>query len=205
MNDRLIIIGASGHGKVVADIAKRMDLWSEIFFLDDNEQLVEVLGIQIIGKTVDSIEYISTCDFFIGIGENKTREKIQSELEKMGASIPVLIHPAATIGDMVDIGFGTVIMAGVIINCCTKIGKGCIVNTASTIDHDNCIENYVHVSPGVHLAGNVSIGRGSWIAIGSSIINNIHVSNNCIVGAGAVVTKDISVPGIYIGIPARRM
>lgn len=204
MKNKLIIIGASGHGKVVADIAKNMDCYSEIFFLDDNEQLGEVLGIKVIGKLIDSVKYISNCDFFIGIGDNIVREKIQWELEKIGASIPVLIHPTATIGDKVDIGYGTAIMAGVIVNCCTTIGKGCIINTSATIDHDNCIEDFVHISPGVHLAGNVRIGSGSWIGIGSTIINNVKVTSRCVIGAGAVVIKDITMSGIYVGIPARR-
>lgn len=96
-------------------------------------------------------------------------------------------------------------MAGVIINSCTKIGKGCIINTAATIDHDNMIEDYVHISPGVHLAGTVKIGQGSWLGIGSVVSNNVNIISGCNVGAGAVVVKSINEPGVYVGVPVRRV
>ena len=101
---------------------------------------------------------IRDCDIFVGVGNNVIREKIQKKLEAEGASIPTLIHPNAVIGEQVKLASGTVVMAGVVINCCTKIGKGCIINTGATIDHDNLIEDYVHISPGAHLAGTVKVG-----------------------------------------------
>ena len=126
-------------------------------------------------------------------------------MENNGVNLPVLIHPSAIIGEQVEMADGTVIMAGVIINSCTKIGRGCIINTASTIDHDNIIEDYVHISPGVHLAGNVRVGEETWLGIGSLVKNNISVTNKCQVGAGAVIVRDINEPGTYIGIPARKI
>ncbi|NMA64614.1 MAG: acetyltransferase, partial [Clostridiaceae bacterium] len=102
-------------------------------------------------------------------------------------------------------GSGTVVMAGVVINSSTRIGKGCIINTGATIDHDNVIEDYVHISPGVNTAGTVRVGCGTWLGIGSVVSNNITVTNNCRVGAGAVVVKDITETGTYVGVPARRI
>ena len=96
-------------------------------------------------------------------------------------------------------------MAGAVINCCTKIGKGCIINTGATIDHDNLIEDYVHISPGVHLAGTVKVGQGSWLGIGSVVSNNINITSGCKVGAGAVVVKDITEPGTYVGVPVTKI
>ena len=96
-------------------------------------------------------------------------------------------------------------MAGVVINCCTRIGKGCIINTGATIDHDNLIEDYVHISPGAHLAGTVKVGQGSWLGIGSVVSNNVNITSGCKVGAGAVVVKDITEPGTYVGVPVRRV
>lgn len=203
--DKLLIIGASGHGRVVAEIAMKMDRWPEIDFLDDDETIKHSMGIAVIGKTDDAFALISDHDIFVAIGNNKTREKVQSQLEMAGASIPTLIHPCAILGTKVEVGVGTVIMAGVVINCCGKIGKGCIVNTGAIIDHDNVIEDYVHISPGVNLAGTVSVGRSSWIGIGAAIRNNINIAGGCIIGAGAVVVKDITKPGIYMGVPARRI
>ncbi|MDV5067654.1 acetyltransferase [Bacillus sp. W1] len=205
MKKKLLIIGAGGHGKVIADIALKMNKWEYIAFLDDSENVKISMGIEIIGKSTGVLKYIKDYDIFVGIGNNTIREKIQEQLEFQGASIPVLIHPHAVIGKQVFLEAGTVVMAGAIINCCTKIGKGCIINTASTIDHDNVIEDYVHVSPGVNLAGTVSIGRNTWLGIGSVISNNINIIDNCKIGAGAVVIKDITESGTYVGVPARRI
>ena len=126
------------------------------------------------------------------------------KLEAEGASIPILIHPNAVIGEQVELESGTVVMAGAVINCCTKIGKGCIINTGATIDHDNSIEDYVHISPGAHLAGTVKVGQGSWLGIGSVVSNNVNITSGCKIGAGAVVVKDITEPGTYVGVPVRR-
>ncbi|HOQ02164.1 MAG TPA: acetyltransferase [Acetivibrio clariflavus] len=205
MKGKLLIIGASGHGKVIADIAIKMGKWQSIAFLDDDEGIKLSLGMNVIGKTDDAFKYINEFDIFVAIGNNETREKIQERLELEGASIPILIHPKAVIGEQVKLGSGTVIMAGVVINCCTSIGKGCIINTGATIDHDNILENFVHISPGVNLAGIVSIGKGSWIGIGSTVINNISITGGCKIGAGAVVIRDITEAGIYVGVPARRV
>lgn len=204
-NKKLIIIGASGQGKVCADIALKMNKWDEIAFLDDNPQIKSVLGLEVVGNTKDAIKHVDKCDFFVGIGDNETREKIQKKLEKIGANIPVLIHPNAVIGEDVQIGIGTAVMPGVVINCSTRIGKGCIINTGATIDHDNIIEDYVHISPGVNLAGNVRIGSKTWIGIGSVVINNINISNKCLIGAGSLVIKNITIPGKYVGSPIKKM
>ncbi len=205
MKDKLLIIGASGHGKVIADLALKMNRWQSVSFLDDNESIKSSMGIDVIGTSNDILSFIDDFDIIVGIGNNTTRKEIQNILETMGASIPTFIHPNAIIGAQVEIGIGTVVMAGAIINCCTKIGKGCIINTGSTIDHDNCIGNFVHISPGVHLAGTVKIGKESWMGIGSVVSNNVNITSGCKVGAGAVVVKDITETGIYVGTPARRI
>lgn len=205
MKNKLLIIGASGHGKVVADIALKMNKWQSIAFLDDNGNLRSSMGLEVIGASDEVNKYIDEYEIFVGIGNNSTRKKIHEKLEIIGANIPVLIHPNAVIGNQVDIGVGTVVMAGAIINSCTKLGKGCIINTGSTIDHDNNIGDFVHISPGAHLAGIVNVGHGSWLGIGSAVINNINITSDCIVGAGAVVVKDIPESGVYVGVPVRRV
>lgn len=205
MKEKLLIIGASGHGKVVADIALKMDKWQSIAFLDDDESINSSMGIEVVGKSIDAFKHIQDCDLFVGVGNNATREKIQQKLEAEGASIPTLIHPTAVIGQDVELESGVVVMAGVVINCCSSIGRGCIINTGATIDHDNLIEDYVHVSPGVHLAGTVKVGSGSWLGIGSIVSNNLEIASGCKLGAGAVVVKDITEPGTYVGIPVRRV
>lgn len=205
MKDKLIVIGASGHGKVVADIAIKMNKWQSIAFLDDDESIKISMGLEVIGKTTDAFTYKDEADFFVAIGSNATREKVQEKLIEEGLNVVGLIHPSAIIGTDVEIGIGAVVMAGVVINSSTRIGKGCIINTSSSLDHDNFIEDYVHISPGVSLAGTVKVGKGSWIGIGSVISNNLNICSGCKVGAGAVVVKDITEPGTYVGVPVRRV
>lgn len=205
MKDKLLIIGASGHGKVIADIALKMNKWKSIAFIDDDENIKSSMGREVIGKLADAHLYMKDYDIFVAIGNNVTREKIQEKLEAEGASIPVLIHPMAIIGEQVEFGAGTAVMAGTVINCCTIIGKGCIINTGATIDHDNFIEDYVHISPGVHIAGTVKIGKGTWLGVGSVVSNNLNIISGCKVGAGAVVVKDIIEFGTYVGIPAKQI
>lgn len=205
MRDKLLIIGASGHGKVVADIAFKMNKWKEVAFLDDNLKIKSSMGLKVIG-TVDNFKfYIKEYEIFVGIGNNFIRQSIYENLEAYGAEIPKLIHPNSIIGGNVKIGKGTAIMAGAIVNCSTKIGKGCIINTGSIIEHDNCIDNFVHISPGVCLAGSVKVGESSWIGLGSNVSNNISITNKCIIGAGSTVIEDISYNGVYVGAPAKKI
>ena len=203
MKNKLLIIGASGHGKVVADVALKMNKWSTIEFLDDDGSIKIQMGLEIIGKSEDACKYVDNYDLFVAIGNNGVRKKIQEKLEAAGASIPVLIHPSSIIGKEVELDMGTIVMAGTVINCCTKIGRGCIINTGSTIDHDNNINNYVHLSPGVHLAGGIKIGDLSWIGIGSSLIQGINVGQNSIIGAGSVIIKSIPENCIAVGNPGQ--
>lgn len=205
MHDMLILIGASGHGKVVADVAKKMNQWHSICFLDDNTELKHVLNYDVIGTVSEAVKFKDEADFFVSIGDNENRKTILEKLMQLKCSIATLVHPNAVLSEEVVIEEGTVIMAGVVINSSTKIGKGCIINTSSSVDHDNCISDYVHVSPGVRIAGNVSVGHKSWLGIGSSIVNNLRICADCKIGAGSVVINDLVEPGTYLGAPARRL
>lgn len=201
MNRKVIIIGASGHGKVIADIVlKKHDCL--VGFLDDGiEKNTEILGYKVLGKTEDALKY-HDCEFAIGIGSNEIRHKIASQYP---LNWYTAIHPSAQIGMNVHIDEGTVVMANAVINSCSKIGKHCIINTCSIVEHDNVIEDFVHISPHATLCGTVFIGEMSHIGANATIKNNIHIISNCRVGAGCVVVKDITKEGTYIGVPARRM
>jgi len=199
----VIIIGASGHGKVIADIVlKSGDKVSG--FLDDDDNLPkEIIGFPLLGKVSDIQNYKFNKLFVIGIGSNQTRKKFAESL--FGINWYTAIHPSAQISIDTEIGKGTVIMANAVINTSAKIGKHCIINTGAIVEHDNVLEDYVHISPNVALGGTVKVGELSHIGIGSSVKDNIIISPNCIIGAGAVVVKNINVSGTYIGVPARRM
>ena len=203
MNDRLIIIGASGHGKVVADIAEKMGKYKQIALLDDNGSIETCNDFPVIGKSNDADKYLGDTDFFVAIGNAEIRRKLFDSLVEKGAKIPVLIHPDAVIGKNVSIDIGTVVMAGVVINSETEIGKGCIINTSASVDHDCKIHDYVHVSVGAHIAGTVEIGDNTWLGIGSTVSNNVAIAKNSIIGAGAVVIKDIPENCVAVGAPAK--
>jgi len=202
--NKLLILGAGGHGKVCADIALHMQRWDEIAFLDDNPPLQNPLGLKVLGIISEVDSFLSDYEIFVAIGNNKVRGSILTSLQSQGAAIATLIHPCSVIGAEVEVGKGTAIMAGAVINCCTRIGTGCIINTGATIDHDNVLEDDVHVSPGVHLAGTVFVGQYTWIGIGAVVINNVSIAQDIVVGAGAAVIHDLVQSGTYIGIPARK-
>lgn len=201
----VIIIGASGHGKVIADMIQKSGN-KVAGFLDDNPDIGKnFIGLPVLGTVEDYRQYEKQdIQFVIAIGNVETRERIAQKLKEV--SWHTAIHPSAAIADIdVEIGAGTVVMANAVINSGTKIGKHCIINSGAIVEHDNRIDDFVHVSVGAKVAGTVSIGKGSWIGIGAAVKNNVNICSNCIVGAGAVVIKDIREAGTYIGVPAERV
>lgn len=195
MKQRLIIIGASGHGRVVADIAV-LNGYTDIVFLDD-EKIGTWAGYSIVGKSFDAPEG----DLFVAIGNTPTRKRFVEYYRDR--SMPVLIHPNATVAKDVEIGAGTVVIAGAVINCGAKIGAGCIINTCSSVDHDCVISDYVHVAVGAHLCGTVNVGQKTLIGAGATVINNINIGEGCLIGAGAVVVKGIPAKCMAVGCPAK--
>jgi len=198
---RLVIIGAGGHGKVIADIALKNG-YENICFVDDNAT-GDVMGYPIIG-TSSEIERFNdeNTDFVIGIGNNATRKMIA---EKCDVSWVTLVHPSAQIGVNVSIGKGAVVMAGAVINVCSTVGEHCIINTCAIVEHDNVIEDYAHISPKAVLGGTVRVGALSHIGIGATVKNNTDICGGCVIGAGAVVIRDITEIGTYVGVPAEKI
>lgn len=196
---KLAIIGASGHGKVIADIARKNG-YKEIVFLDDNKDLRECGGYPVTGSSSDA-NHIDA-DVIVGIGNADIRKRIQESIPER--KLATLVHPNAVVADDVVLGVGTVVMAGAVINPGTKIGKGCIINTCSSVDHDCEVNDYVHVSVGSHLCGTVFVGSKTWIGAGTTVSNNVVICSDCMIGAGAVIINDIKERGTYVGVPARR-
>lgn len=198
---KLAIIGASGHGKVIADIAVKNG-YKEIVFLDDNPNVQECAGFRVVGPSEDVDKY-SDYDVIVAIGNASIRKKIHKQVGEY--RLTTLIHPQSVISRRVTIGKGTVVMAGAIINSDTKIGEGCIINTGASVDHDCNIGDFVHVSVGAHVAGTVTIGDGTWIGAGTTVSNNIVICSECMMGCGAVVVSNISESGTYVGSPVRKI
>lgn len=201
---KLLILGAGGHGKVVAETAMLTGLWDEIAFLDNDSTLNRVIGIPVIGTFDTYHNHKETySNAIVAIGNNHNRLTWLTTLEQAGYKIPVIIHPSSILSGFCEIESGTVVLAGVVVNANARIAKGCILNTSSTIDHDCVIGNGVHISPGTNISGTVTINDFSWLGVGSKIVNNITIGSNVIVAAGAVVINDIPDSVMVAGVPAQ--
>lgn len=204
--NRLAILGASGHGKVVADCAERSG-WKEIVFYDDAWSKLKENGVwQVTGTTKELLCNLENYDgVIVAIGDNTIRTKKYKELIEHGARIATIIDPAATVSSYAKISIGAVIFSGAVINIDSYMGIGCIINTGATVDHDCKLGDGVHISPGVNISGGVTIGNLSWIGIGACIRQCTTIGENVIVGAGAVVISDVSDSITVAGVPARQL
>lgn len=202
--NRLLIVGSSGHGKVIKDFVSNLSYYQRIQFLDDNPKYQT--DDSCIGGSKEVFKHKGEADVIVAIGNADIRRRLLESYEAAGISIVSLIHPKANLPDkMPEIGIGTVVMMGATIQAGTVIGKGVIVNTAASVDHDCRIGDYVHIAVGAHLAGNVEVENGTWIGAGAVVRNNIKICKDVMVGAGAVVVGDITESGTYVGVPARKL
>jgi sugar O-acyltransferase (sialic acid O-acetyltransferase NeuD family) len=200
---RLALLGAGGHGKVVADAAQLAG-WTDIEFFDDTWPSKEKHGPwPVVG---DAATLLSRSKQFDGavvtIGDCIARLRMHCALQDAGAHLTSIVHPAATVSRYARIGAGSVLMAGAIVNIEAVLGQACIVNTGATIDHECVLGDGVHVAPGAHISGNVTIGAGSWIGVGASVRQGIQIGSNVMVGAGAVVVKPVADGMTVVGSPA---
>ncbi|WP_144213726.1 acetyltransferase [Shewanella donghaensis] len=201
---KLAILGASGHGKVIAEIAELTGLWDISFFDDAWPSISTVEHWPISGNGDDLITSVSDFDgFIIAIGNNKVRWQKQECLLRAGGKAITLIHPTAVISQYSNIGTGTVIMANAVVGSFARVGHAVICNTACSIDHDCDISNGVHISPGARLAGQVTIERCSWVGMGASVIQQIHIGSHVIIGAGSTVIRNIIANDTVVGSPAK--
>lgn len=201
MSKAIVLIGGSGHAKVIID-AIRLSGGAVFGILDDGIPAgTQVLGIPVLGKT-DEYEKYKSYPFLIAIGNNKIRRKLA---EKMDVYWTKVVHPSAIVSQYADLGEGTVVMPGAVINAGASVGKHCIINTGAIVEHDNVLGDYVHVSPNAALGGTVTVGENTHIGLGACVRNNLDICCDCTIGAGAVVVKSIAEPGVYAGVPAGRM
>lgn len=198
MTKRIALIGASGHGKVVAEVAEMLGYQVELY--DDRwPSLVSNGGWNVQGTSADYCA-LSRPDFdaLVAIGDNSIRERIQLTLPHVSAP---LIHPQAIVSPSATIGKGSIVMAGVVINAGARIGRGVIVNTGAVVEHDCVIDDFVHISPSAALAGGISVKQRAWVGIGSSIIQQVTIGSDAVIGAGSVVVNDIPDGVTAVGSP----
>jgi sugar O-acyltransferase (sialic acid O-acetyltransferase NeuD family) len=206
-SSRLIVIGAGGHGCVVAESADTLGCWEEIIFLDDVRQEPALPSDHaVLGRCSDLKELLRPGDeVIIAVGDNMMRVAFADQLRADGVKIATVISAFASVSPTAQIGSGSVVMAGAVMNAGCVLGPDCILNTAATIDHGVQLGRGVHLSPGVHVGGDVQIGDHSWIGIGASITHGRSIGADVSVGAGAVVIDDLVESGTYIGIPATQL
>lgn len=201
MSESVILIGGSGHAKVIIDCIRCAGDRVEGILDDGLTPGTLVLDVPVLGPVEDYARYDSH-KFFIAIGNNAVRSRIARQLKVRWYTA---IHPSAVISRYASIGPGTVVMANAVVNSCARVGAHCIINTCAIVEHDNVLEDFVHVSPAAALGGTVRVGEATHVGIGASVKNNTNICGGCAIGAGSAVVRDITEPGTYVGVPARRI
>ena len=198
------ILGASGHGKVVAEIAE-LSGYNKITFFDDRwPSLKFIEHWNVSGDTSSLLGTVQEYDVVVvAIGNNATRYEKQLELSAVGANFCVLAHPSALISKYAKIRLGTVVMANAVVNPFSVIGSSCIINTGSIIEHDCRLADGVHISPNTSLAGGVEVGKNTWVGLGTKVKQQVKIGSYCIIGAGSTVLDNIPSDVTAVGSPAR--
>lgn len=204
---KLLILGAGGHGRVMAEAAEAAAIWQEIAFLDDRHAVLNgSLRWPVPAGIREARRFASAyADATVAVGDSAMRLAWIDMLAAEGFCLPPLVHPAAWVSPTASLGEGCVVMAGAVLQADSQLGRGCIVNTGASIDHDCRLGDGVHVCPGAHLGGDVRVGAGSWLGIGCSVIQGVRIGEYATVGAGAAVIRDVTDGLTVAGVPAREI
>ena len=203
---KTFVYGASGHGKVVADILlARKDL-TFVGFVDDRAELqgTHVLGFPVFGNGHWLEEEIgkNRVTVALGIGDNNIRRRLADKCLEWGAELATLVHPTASISASAQVGTGTVVMAQAAINPNARIGRGAVVNTGAVVEHDVVIGEYAHIAPNAMMGGGSSLGDFTFLAMNAVVLQCVTIGSNSIIGAGAVVVRNIPDHVVAFGVPA---
>ncbi|MBU1228838.1 MAG: acetyltransferase [Proteobacteria bacterium] len=207
---KIVVMGASGHGQVVADVIFQM--WAKgremelVGFLDDDEALqgTRVLGLPVLGRLADLPAQPHDC-VILGIGDNASRARLFAELTQAGKRFATGIHPTAILAPDVVVSPGAVLCAGTVVNTGGRILENAILNTCASLDHHSVLERHCHVGPGAHLAGNVCVGEGALVGIGACAVPGVKIGAWSVVGAGSAVTRDVAQRATVGGVPAKAL
>ncbi|MDP2939777.1 MAG: acetyltransferase [Candidatus Omnitrophota bacterium] len=208
---KIILLGGGGHCKVVIEAILSQKKFKIAGIIDKKKNIgKKILGFSIIGEDNDVEDYfkkgVKNCFIAVGsIGNTNLRINLFNLAKNFGFKFPNVIHPGALISKFAKVGEGNYIAPGVIINAGVIIRNNCIINTATTIDHDCQIGDFVHIAPGVTISGGVKVGQSTHIGTGSSVIQSIKIGKNTIIGAGSMVTNDIDNNIIAYGNPCRKV
>lgn len=204
--NNIVIIGSGGHAKSIIDVVEKQLKHRIVGLIDGTPR--DVMGYRVIGDegSLESLVKAYQIDgALIAVGDNSVRAQVAERVQALCPDLPfaVAIHPAAIIGRDTVIGAGTVVMAGVVINACSTIGGHCIINTRASIDHDCELGDFVSLAPGVVTGGECRIGAYAAIGLGASLIHGVAIGEDAVIGAGAMVARDIESRAVAYGVPAR--
>lgn len=210
MTRRLWIVGAGGHGAVVAEAALAAG-WAAVAFFDDRwPSLAHSRGFPVLGTVEALPQHLASATeppagVVVAIGDNTRRLELTQALAAAGAPLATVVHPFTAVSPTASLGAGSVVLAGAVLNAGARVGLAGIVNTRASIDHDCAIGHGVHVCPGVTLAGNVSVHDLAWLGIGSCAIQGVHIGRGALVAAGATVVRNVPAGARVAGCPAKEM
>ena len=196
---RVVIAGAGAQGAVVADI-----LGDAVGFVDDrpSQRGATILGLPVLGPLA-ALRDIEHDAVVVAIGDNRLRRELMEKLLALGARLATAIHPFASVARSASIGEGSMISAGAIVLPRAVIGRGVILNTKCSVDHDSAVGDFAHIGPGATVGGNVRIGEETLIGIGATVASGVAVGARSVIGAGAVVVRDVPDDVTAFGVPAR--
>lgn len=205
---RVVIWGAGGHARVVADILRRLEGYEIVGFLDDLSHARRgqpFCGGQVLGgrEELDALRERGVQDLVVGFGDNDARLAAAALARAKGFRLPAAIHPRAVVASDVALGAGSVVVAGAVVNPGAELGEGVIVNTCASVDHECAVEDGAHLGPGSHLGGHVKVGRAAWVGIGAIVRDRVTIGAGAQVGAGSLVLEDVPPHVVAYGVPAK--
>lgn len=199
----IAILGAGGHGRVVADCAEAAG-WTDISIFDDRPSFDFHSPWPVVGTGADLLARVAEFEgLVVGIGANPTRLNWHRQLSNAGARLMSVVHPHAMVSAHAQVGRGSVVFAGAVVNIGARLGEAVIINSGATVDHDCEIADGVHISPGAHLAGGVTVDELSWVGIGAAVREGVIIGRDVTIGAGAIVIKSVEAGLTMVGNPAR--
>lgn len=198
----VVVVGAGGHAREIADIIGRSAAYEVLGFLADTAPAAHDPAASRYLGTVDRLADHAT-HYALAIGDSVARARVAARLDELGGQPITVVDPDSTIGSNVSLGVGTIVFPGVRITTDVRLGRHCHVNVNATVSHDCRLGDFVTVSPGSVVCGTVTLGDRTYVGANACIRQNITIGADVLVGAGAMVTRDLPNPGVYVGCPAR--
>ena len=208
LHRKAFLLGAGGHAKMVIEAIRTQNNLEIICCLASDAGCGKtLLGVPIQEESRELLVEFQSRGFvgFVAVGDNRLRKRLFNQLQDLGLELPSAIANSAYVSSSATIGQGTVVMPGAIIGADAIVGNGCILNCGCSIDHDNRVNDFVHIGPGSHLAGNVRVKEGAFLGVGTSVIPERTIGAWTIVGAGAVVLGNVPPNEVWVGCPARQL